>query len=892
MNLSFIKPMSLLISAKGKTSKYNFEAIKAMSSAIAKRLNLTYSYNDKENTVYLHLTDNGLIAIESKNQDGEFEIEISSQTSIMGPGFHKLAVDFIDYFSDLSEIELDVTDDTEYYVNRDFQKMRKEHFEVWLGKIVDLLNEKVNKKSDFCINWDLNWPRPKDVHTTFSTPFGRYSIVGMNNTIGTRGLSAFLDVFYPCPFETIDHTRVCFYDLLYNLWVRCYYMPSSRSQEDEEINNKVLSLFDKIINSESPQPIPHESYMEVCRLAGREPRSLTGIPDYKCEFTIGFRKDLMTYTLGNLNFKLPGSFMSFNEDQSWGYWNGYDEDQIVHIYAIGTKDNSQDFLLKNEELVKRETIKGAEYILAYLYGESGRHLTQIQMKSDRQFSLFTITAAVDDNKKSAIEWSEKFLSDMSVSQKRLIEELTTLHNEDHHQEIVDIILHLPSYDVTDEIKGLLARAYNNLEEYKNALDILLDLREKEEDTALWNYRVGYSYFYLDQFEDAKQYFERAVELDPEDEDSIWFISQCQLKNPFTARVAHFWEWFESNSEELKDLVSKKKEGFEKAGELMEAGLAILGEPIYYNIGGKNELTFCVENNTEGYFLYPYLVSAMPESLKKDWHVFPCKQPSDSVDFVFCMYDRKIDIGKIMVSAIYNEDSQCFDLRYYHPELNQLQDRESLNAFYIILELTVGEGAVYNYISEVKSADSPTGMFPLKDLSTAMKYILEENGREYSPDPILTLYSYSCKPEEDEQRIRFDILYGRTRFFILNDEYLEGEHEIYDRFVEKGAEPLMLLYSRPEGMKDEEYREFRNIVSERIQSLIDNSSIKGIFLGDAYGTLDIGYIDLLLFEGNEFFKYISQDEVLDSIFKWDKSRTGGYGVWLKDFTRESKIIRIR
>ena len=44
--------------------------------------------------------------------------------------------------------------------------------------------------------------------------------------------------------------------------------------------------------------------------------------------------------------------------------------------------------------------------------------------------------------------------------------------------------------------GELGRAYNNIEEYEKGLEILKSIENEVGDTALWNWRIGYSYFFL------------------------------------------------------------------------------------------------------------------------------------------------------------------------------------------------------------------------------------------------------------------------------------------------------------------------------------------------------------------------------------------------------------
>jgi len=76
---------------------------------------------------------------------------------------------------------------------------------------------------------------------------------------------------------------------------------------------------------------------------------------------------------------------------------------------------------------------------------------------------------------------------------------------------------LPTEQLDTELIGELGKAYNNIENYEKGLKILKSIENEEGDNALWNWRVGYSYFFLKDYIKAEKYFLKAYELEPDDE---------------------------------------------------------------------------------------------------------------------------------------------------------------------------------------------------------------------------------------------------------------------------------------------------------------------------------------------------------------------------------------
>lgn len=109
----------------------------------------------------------------------------------------------------------------------------------------------------------------------------------------------------------------------------------------------------------------------------------------------------------------------------------------------------------------------------------------------------------------------------------LLKTLERWHEEDQFQKIIDTIRDLPEDELDYTLKSHLARALNNNDEPEEAARILLSIQEEGENDPLWYFRLGYAYYYLDREAEALPLFQRAYELNPDDEAAKNFIGYCQ-----------------------------------------------------------------------------------------------------------------------------------------------------------------------------------------------------------------------------------------------------------------------------------------------------------------------------------------------------------------------------
>ena len=96
--------------------------------------------------IWISFCPMGGISMSWEHEDGllgQWVISGECYSTPCGPGFHKAAIEFVDALGRSVLRGLTVSDVTDYYRHRDFQRMKKEHFYPWLKMLVNLCRERL-----------------------------------------------------------------------------------------------------------------------------------------------------------------------------------------------------------------------------------------------------------------------------------------------------------------------------------------------------------------------------------------------------------------------------------------------------------------------------------------------------------------------------------------------------------------------------------------------------------------------------------------------------------------------------------------------------------------------------------------------------------------------------
>jgi len=832
------------------------------------------------------------------NTDNVISVNGDCQTNMLGPGFHKAAIEFIDRLQQATRTRFEVEDETDYYTERDFEAMKKKHFHKWLAKLFEIIQEQKDKGSTsllFC--WDINKYYPQSDNGIVISPLGSFCLSEVVRRIREEGIESFADDFFIWNNSERDarfHRGMA----LNAMWEDCYFMPSERSEEDARINGYIISELETTASLDPSLPFPKKEYEELCRLHGCVPVPTDGIPPYETEFAIGYRRGIVNHKVGKIRFSLPGSYLEDTDEGTLVYYDAAaDNWHTVRCTGYST-DGEPDFLDVEEEMIEEREFDGGKYRL-YDMGidqdsedEEPYPVYSCHALCPNQYTLFTLCASrLEDLKKLSSEFLPTLVADQPIEPEKkqiiytgenmndeLMEQIDEWHKAEKHQEIIDALEQIPEAERDFETTGFLARAYNNIEEYAKAAELLESVREEGAEDERWNFRMGYAQYFLNNYREALDYFSKARELNPEDEDTLSFIRQCNMALPLTRRVKEFWNWFVENEEKLSGMMNPKS--MEEADAFMEfisKGTNLISEDMHFNIGGDHEFTFSVEGWPDLFIIYPYIISCMPECLKGKWKFFPFN-PGKVGSFAYRVHNTDVDMGKIMVKASYDEKRENFNIRYYDKNLCALPEENSDGNFHVILELVLGEGVSFKYVNGIERASGiEEGMIALSGLRQHIEETVKSHGHEFFENPKDVYTGYQLTPKESDE-LRFDVIVGSTCLDSIVADYYHGSTEIFDHADGFGVQALYMVFQN--GVGEDNILNFRHDLEDRITEEILEPGNLGVITGGATGT-EYSYIDLFVYDLRAFVK-----KVIPLLDEYPE-----YSFYISDFIRNGRIHQL-
>lgn len=457
----------------------------------------------------------------------------------------------------------------------------------------------------------------------------------------------------------------------------------------------------------------------------------------------------------------------------------------------------------------------------------------------------------------------------------ILEQCQMWHEQDEYQKIADALEALPTDERTADVDMELARAYNNLgvacedrRLLRKAIQLMKAHEEELCETYSWNFRMGYSWYHLEQEGRALVFFHRALELHPGNDAKIntkqeilRFISQCEkcitrpiFEECFRERTKKAWETFAEQESQLRRIMDEDKdhrrshELITQCGEILDLAFDNISFEMGFD-GEKYELILTPEGDRVKLFELVYFQEHVPEEVLKHWAVTVGRQPADDAGLWF---DRWKISGKDVQIWIERTGEKSFSMSAYCEKLMPLIREDRGQVWWMLTTLTdqvLGEIPNMRYIEEFDLLDEPRKESHI--LLAELPEKLREYGMDLSVDPHACLESYmgyQMEADEDpDADWRMDIIAGSTCCDAIVSGYLEGENDYMDDLHADGAVAGFLCYpldTLREEKGSQKIFDFRDRLEEYLGS--DCGSDTLILTGGGTG-LYCGYVDFIAWD---------------------------------------------
>lgn len=266
-----------------------------------------------------------------------------SRTDAVGAGFHAAVLDFLEIIAERGKLKLLTMDATGYAQSHDFLRLRAEYYYRRFTKLMERAALSGTGGSRI-LEWSLPdmWPVP--IEGCWNSDVRPFTDLEIKGIAGSGMRMVFAKDFYI--WNELEKDAYFYRNSgLALLNQACYYMPSSRSHEDQAVNDAVIGYLEKALSMDPGIPFPKKEYLEVCALAGHEPADVRGVWAMPEDLGIGCRRRQVYYILGNTMYGIPGHYLRAADSslEVGHYFDGHgygdhgygDHDYRISLHSAG-----------------------------------------------------------------------------------------------------------------------------------------------------------------------------------------------------------------------------------------------------------------------------------------------------------------------------------------------------------------------------------------------------------------------------------------------------------------------------------------------------------------------------------------------------------------------------
>ncbi len=443
------------------------------------------------------------------------------------------------------------------------------------------------------------------------------------------------------------------------------------------------------------------------------------------------------------------------------------------------------------------------------------------------------------------------------------------HENNEHHKIIEALEGIE--ERTPEMDSQLARAYNNEADHrtlegramlKKAIALLKPHEEYFEGDYYWNFRMGYSYYYLDQEGRALRYFEKALEARPDDEDTMQLIDGCkkgislpQFSECFRERTESTWKDFARQEAQLRRMMDEDKD-HTRGQELVDRVEGILNQAFdeisfEMGVGGeKYELILTPEGDKVKLFELIYFQKHAPKEVLEHWNILVGRQPLQNIGL---RTEDGWDISGDDVQIWLEEQGEnSFAISAYCEKLLPMLREAEGRVWWMLTTLTdqvLGEISHMWYIDDFNVLEEPKAeqSFLLSQLPDKLK----EKGANLSTDPEAYLNSYlgyKMEPNKDpEADWRLDVMAGSTCCVPLINGYLNADNDFMDALHADGAVAGFLCYPLDTLREEEGSEKIFNFRDRLEEALTAGDGPEVLTLTGGATGIYCGYVDFIAWD---------------------------------------------
>lgn len=338
-------------------------------------------------------------------------LEISSQTSLAGPGFHKCAVEIIEDLGKRMNLQFDINDPTDYCNTRAFMQLQKEHTNDLQNLLASLVKEREEKHSDASeyIAWNQPW-YPTEQYE-FVTNYGSFSLKQMKDIVTGDNF----EEFAKSQFIWFDEGKSALYYkqmALYYLWNE-YKWRKPISKEEARVAMLIVKNLEMARMANNEIELPSQVWQQICAYSGMPYLNMNEYADLD-DSQIGYLKHPVHFLFPmDYGLKLEGTY-----DRSLGKDGSIilaDLGRTVKVKVVPemTPGNIMDPRRMLETIDYQEEYDGSIYIAQFLK-ENSQHgplnILHGYIQSFASYAEVTIIYQEDADK----EWALSVMKQMVI----------------------------------------------------------------------------------------------------------------------------------------------------------------------------------------------------------------------------------------------------------------------------------------------------------------------------------------------------------------------------------------------------------------------------------------------------------------------------------------------